>query len=130
MKSIVAFLLAGLILGSSLLPGFGVDQSTKLVELIQHYQQHVKADHDHNLSFSDFMVMHYGENSEHHKHPNHSHHNLPSVGHMVNGFMPNNLRLSITSCLSVGIFSQMAFSRYTNLYSFLSVFSLINPPRR
>ena len=63
MKSFVAFLLAGLVLGSSLLPGFGVDQSTKLVELIQHYQQHRKTDTQ--LSFTDFMAMHYGDNSEH-----------------------------------------------------------------
>ncbi|GAB4011258.1 hypothetical protein EXU85_06280 [Spirosoma sp. KCTC 42546] len=128
MKSIVAFLLAGLILGSSLLPGFGVEQSTKLVELIQHYQQHEKASP--GLSFTDFMVMHYGENSEHQKHPNHSHHNLPSVGHMVTGFTSNGLRLSMSSYIPVVLASQKAFSRYTNLYSFLSVFSLINPPRR
>ena len=128
MKSIVAFLLAGLILGSSLLPGFGVEQSTKLVELIQHYQHHVEEEP--NLSFTDFMVMHYGENSEHQKHPNHSHHNLPSAGHMVTGFTPNTVRLSVSSYISAVLASQKAFSRYSNLYSFLSVFSLINPPRR
>lgn len=127
MQSIVAIVLAGLILGSSLLPGFGVEQSTKLVELIQHYQHHVTENPD--LSFADFMVMHYGENSKHHKHPNHSHHNLPSAGHMVTGFTPNRVQLSALGYVPVVLTIQKAFSRYTNLYSFLSVFSLINPPR-
>lgn len=127
MKSIVACLLAGLMVGSSLLPGFGVEQSTKLVELIQHYQQHVKAAPD--LSFMDFMVMHYGENSEHQKHPNHSHHNLPSAGHAASVFTPTTVRLSMSSHLPIVLQAQAAFFRYTNLYSFLAIFSLINPPR-
>ncbi|MBD2755224.1 hypothetical protein [Spirosoma validum] len=128
MKSLVAFLLAGLILGSSLLPGFGVDQSAKLVELIQHYQQHRKTDPD--LSFTDFMAMHYGENSEHHKHPNHSHQNLPSAGHAAPVFTPSAVRLVSASSQPVIFLKQTVFSRYSNLYSFLAVFSMINPPRR
>ena len=128
MKSFVAFLLAGLVLGSSLLPGFGIDQSTKLVKLIQHYQQHRETDTQ--LSFTDFMAMHYGENSEHQKHPNHSHHNLPAAGHTVPAFTPNAVHLSVVFCASMLILRQSVFFRYTNLYSFLAVFSLINPPRR
>ncbi|GAB4051613.1 hypothetical protein [Spirosoma litoris] len=128
MKSMVAFLLAGLILGNSLLPGFGIEQSTKLVELIQHYKHHIESDH--NLSFIDFMAMHYGENSAHQKHPNHSHHNLPSTGHMITGFTINYLQLTSRAYLPAVLSSQTVLSRYTNLYSFLSVFSLINPPRQ
>ncbi|UFH53266.1 hypothetical protein [Spirosoma sp. KNUC1025] len=128
MKSLVALLLSGLILGSSLLPGFGVDQSAKLVELIQHYRQHRQADPD--LSFMDFMAMHYGENSEHHKHPNHSHQNLPSAGHTVSAFTPTAVRLVTAAGTSAVLLAQTAFSRYSNLYSFLAVFSMINPPRR
>lgn len=128
MKSFVALLLAGLMLGSSLLPGFGVDQSTKLVELIQHYQQHRKTEPD--LSFIDFMAMHYGESSEHHKHPNHSHQNLPSTGHAASGFAPNAVQLITASGLLTVFLKQTTFSRYNNLYSFLAVFSMINPPRR
>ncbi|GAB2555400.1 hypothetical protein GCM10027190_02010 [Spirosoma areae] len=120
-------MLAGLVLGSSLLPGCGVEQSTKLIELMQHYQYHLKAEP--GLSFTDFMVMHYGEDSEHQKHPNHSHHDLPSVGHL-SGFTPGSVWLQISSDRPVLLPAQLAFSRYTNLYSFLSVFSLINPPRR
>ena len=128
MKSIIACLLACLMVGSSLLPNFGVEQSTKLVELIQHYQQHAEAEP--GLGFIDFMAMHYGINSEHQKHPNHSHHNLPSAGHAVPAFAPTVVRLGVSSLESVVMRSQAAFFRYTNLYSFLAIFSLINPPRR
>ena len=128
MKSIVACLLAGLMVGSSLLPGFGVEQSTKLVELIQHYQQHVKEAPE--LGFVDFMVMHYGANSEHQKHPNHSHHNLPSAGHTVPAFAPAAVRFGVSTHAPIVLLARTSFFRYTNLYSFLAIFSLINPPRR
>ena len=124
----IACLLACLMMGSSLLPGFGVEQSTKLVELIQHYNEH--ASDEPGLSFVDFMVMHYGENSEHQKHPNHSHQNLPSAGHAVPAFAPTAVRLGVSSLESVVLLSKTAFFRYTNLYSFLAISSLINPPRR
>lgn len=128
MKSMIACLLASLMIGSSLLPGFGVEQSTKLVELIQHYQQHVKDAPE--LGFVEFMVMHYGADSEHQKNPNHSHHNLPSAGHVVSVYAPITVRFGILAHNSIVLLSQTAFSRYTNLYSFQAVFSLINPPRR
>ena len=115
-------------LGSSLLPGFGVEQSAKVVELIQHYQHHRQEAPD--LSFMDFMAMHYGPDSEHQKHPNHSHHNLPSAGHAASVFTPTPVQFNATLLTSVVIHLQTAFPRYTNLYSFLAVFPLINPPRR
>ncbi|GAB4025421.1 hypothetical protein [Spirosoma koreense] len=128
MKSIVAFLLAIQVLGSSLLPGFGIDQSAKLVDLVQHFQQHRQTEPD--LSFLDFMVMHYGANSEHQKHPNHSHHNLPAVGHAAPAFTAPSVALLAFAALSVLLLAKTACFRYANLYSFVGVSSLINPPRR
>lgn len=127
MKSIVALLLAGLMLGSSLLPGFSIDQSAKWVELMQHYKQH-RSD-DAQLSFMDFLAMHYGANSEHQKHPKHSHQNLPTGGHTVPAFSPGTIRLHFFSAVGAIPASKTAFARTADLYSFLSVFSLINPPR-
>ena len=63
MKSVVAFVLACWMLGGSLLPGFGIDQSAHWGDLVQHYQQHRKTDI--KLSFTDFLKMHYGADSEH-----------------------------------------------------------------
>jgi hypothetical protein len=128
MKALVAFILATQVLVSSLLPGFGVDQSAKLVDLAQHYQQHRKTEPD--LGFLDFMEMHYGANAEHQKHPNHSHHNLPAVGHAVSAFTEPSVMLLLLMALSVLLLAQTTCFRYANLYSFVNVSSLINPPRR
>lgn len=127
MKAVVAFFLPAQVLASSLLPGFGVDQSARLVELAEHFQEHRQADP--TLGFLTFMAMHYGLNSEHQKHPNHSHHNLPSVGHSVPAFAPSPLALLHLGTPSTLRLAQSACFRYANLYSFLSVRSLINPPR-
>jgi hypothetical protein len=127
MRSFVAIILSCLLLGSSLLPGFSIDQSAKWNELMQHYQQHKKEVS--NLSFLDFLAMHYGANSEHQKHPTHSHHNLPSAGHSAPVFTPNAIRLVVSSSVQVIVPHKADFIRKADLYSFLAVFSLINPPR-
>lgn len=128
MKSIVAFVLACWMLGGSLLPGFGIDQSAHLGDLVQHYQQHQRADI--KLSFTHFLKMHYGADSEHQKHPNHSHHNLPSSGHSVLIYAPTALRLASPNLMQVLMPTNSVFFRKADLYSFLAVFALINPPRR
>ena len=128
MKSLVALLLAVLMLGSNLLPGFRIDQSAKWVDLMQHYKEHRQEDAQ--LSFMDFLAMHYGANSEHQKHPNHSHHNLPAAGNTVPVFSSNTIRIHFSSVPGEGLSIKTAFFRRADLYSFLAVFSLINPPRR
>ena len=127
MKLVVAIVLSCWILGGSLLPGFGIDQSAHLGDLVQHYQQHRKADP--GLSFADFLKMHYGANSEHQKHPNHSHQNLPSSGHSVPAYTPTDVRLVEPSFQFLLLTSSKFFGK-EDLYSFLAVFALINPPRK
>ncbi|MFC5408592.1 hypothetical protein ACFPMF_04695 [Larkinella bovis] len=127
MKPFVAFVLACWMLVGSLLPGFSLDQSSHWGDLMQHYQQHRKAET--GLSFIDFIKMHYGADSEHQKHPNHSHQNLPSVGHSVPVFTPNTIWLSAPAFCQVLIKATAVFFRKADLYSFLAVFALINPPR-
>jgi hypothetical protein len=124
----VALLLAGLVLGSSWLPGFSLDQSARWVDLVEHYAQHRQADA--HLSFMEFLSMHYGANSEHQKHPNHSHHNLPAAGHTTSISSPNTVRLQFSSVVGIILPVKAVFIRKADLYSFLAVFSLINPPRR
>ena len=128
MKAVVAFLLAAQVLAISLLPSFGVDQTARLVDLVQHYREHRQTDP--TLSFLTFMEMHYGVNAEHQKHPNHSHHNLPTVGHSIPAFTPTPLAFLQLVDQSIVVLAQSVCFRYANLYSFLSVCSLINPPRR
>ncbi|GAB3997170.1 hypothetical protein GCM10028807_41670 [Spirosoma daeguense] len=114
-------------LGSSLLPGFGVDQSYKVVDLLKHYKEHQQTEPE--LGFLDFIVMHYGVNSEHHKHPNHSHHNLPTVGHAVPTFTSFATQFFTLAASVILLLRRKARFNYANLYSFVSVTSLINPPR-
>ncbi|RYF68742.1 MAG: hypothetical protein EOO39_18870, partial [Cytophagaceae bacterium] len=95
MKSILAILLVHLMLGSSLLPGFGIDQSVKWVELANHYQQHRQTDNA--LGFFSFLMMHYDASSDHQKHPSHNHHNLPVAGQSLSISTPTPLRLDLTS---------------------------------
>ena len=114
-------------LGGSLLPGFGSDQSAHLGDLVQHYQQHRKTDP--GLSFAHFLKMHYGADSEHQKHPNHSHQNLPTGGHAVPAYTPAAVRLTEPSFRML-LLASSKFLGEIDLYSFLSVFALINPPRK
>ena len=127
MKPFVAFVLASWMLGGSLLPGFSIDQSSHWGDLVQHYQQHRRADT--SLSFIDFITMHYGADSEHQKHPNHSHQNLPSVSHCAPVFTPSTIWLSAPVLFQVLVGTVADFFRKADLYSFLAVFALINPPR-
>ncbi|GAB3568459.1 hypothetical protein GCM10027578_21000 [Spirosoma luteolum] len=127
MKVVLTLLLVTLVLGNSLIPGFGLDQSTRLAGLAHHYQQHRQEQP--SLGFLDFLEMHYGPNAEHQKHPNHSHSNLPAAGHAVAAFTPVPIRLLVSIPVQVVMLAKTACFRYANLYSFLGVFSLINPPR-
>jgi hypothetical protein len=114
-------------LGGSLLPGFGIDQSAHWGDLVLHFQQHRQ--NDPSLSFTDFLKMHYGTDSDHRKHPNHSHQNLPSSSHSVPVYTPNAVRLVAVTAIQILIPDKIMFSWKADLYTFLAVFALINPPR-
>lgn len=129
MKFILALLLVNLMLGSSLLPGFGIDQSAKWVELVNHYQEHRQTDN--SLEFLSFLMMHYGASSDHQKHPNHNHHNLPVAGQLLSISTPVPLRLdAVSDMLSIVRVAKATFFRKADLYAFAAIYSLINPPRQ
>ncbi len=127
MRSFVAVVFAGWMLLGSLLPSIGIDQSARMGDLVQHYQQHHREDPA--MSLKDFLLMHYGADSEHLKHPKHSHQNLPASGHSAPVYAPNVVRLAAPSPYHILIASKVNFFRRADMYSFLSVFALINPPR-
>jgi hypothetical protein len=127
MRSFFAVVLACWMLGGSLLPGFGIDQSAHWGDLMLHFQQHRQADP--NLSFTDFLTMHYGADSEHQKHPNHSHQNLPSSSHSIPVYTPSDIRLVAMAPVQFLMSTKTDYFRKADLYAFLTVFALINPPR-
>jgi hypothetical protein len=129
MKSTLALLLVQLMLGSSLLPGFGIDQSARWVELANHYQQHRQMDA--SLDFFSFLMMHYDASSDHQKHPGHNHHNLPVTGQWLSISTPIPLSLDAVSLvLPVLHLPKVNFFCKADLYAFTAIRSLINPPRR
>lgn len=130
MKSILAILLVHLMLGSSLLPGFGIDQSARWVELVNHYQQHRQTDA--SLGFLSFLMMHYDASSDHQKHPDpgHNHHNLPVAGQSLSISTPTPLRLDLTVVsFPIVHVARATFFCKADLYAFTAVRPLINPPR-
>lgn len=127
MKAAVAVILTCWTLAGSCIPGMGVDQSAFFGELTRHFQEHRHSDA--SLSFLAFLRMHYGADSEHHKHPNHSHQNLPSTSHSVPVFPPVVQSFELPVGSPASLISRADFFRKADLYSFLSVFVLINPPR-
>ena len=56
-----------------------IGQLLKLPALIHHYLEHKadKNDDDHDISFIDFLKMHYNENNTRSDNANHDHQNLP-----------------------------------------------------
>ncbi len=130
MKQIVAILLSLQILLGSLFPNVDAMQLAKIGELVKHYQEHVTTENQ-DLSFVDFLIMHYSTTSEHTKTAKHSHSNLPHFdSHNViitfcepvfRGIFPPTLAISAT-------FPEPNFV-WQNLYHFSLSRTLLNPPK-
>lgn len=118
------------ILLGSLFPTMDVLQLAKIGELIKHYQEHVATDNQ-NLSFVDFLSMHYSSTSNHTKTAKHSHSNLPHLSshHVVVAYCESifeNIILSSSTILQS--FPEPNFS-WQNLYHFSLAQTLLNPPK-
>lgn len=75
-----------LLLTSSMVPRMSADQLVRLSALLAHYQEH-KQESGQELSFLDFLIMHYSSDSRHHKSPHHNHSRLPSFDAGAGGFV-------------------------------------------
>ena len=127
MKSFVTVLFAGWILLGGLLPGFSIDQSVHLGDLIQPYQEHQKENA--SLTLISFLDMHYGANSDQQKHPKHSHHKLPVSSHPIFVYTSSAVKLADLFPVQYWISSAPTSFVWVNFYSFLVVSFLMNPPR-
>ena len=129
MKKIIAITLSIQILLGSLFPRIDALEWVKIGELIQHYQEH-KAIENQNLSFMDFLIMHYSTASNHTKTAKHSHHNLPNFNshHSVTYCEPT-FKANIPSFeANYKPFSEPNFS-WQNFYHFSISRILLNPPK-
>ncbi|WP_020603876.1 hypothetical protein [Spirosoma spitsbergense] len=127
MKPFVTVLFAGWILLGGLLPGFSIDQSVHLGDLVQHYQAHRRDNVD--LTFVAFLDMHYGANSDHQKHPKHSHNKLPVSSHPIFVYTSGTVKLADFFPVHYWTSSAPTSFAWVNFYSFLVVSFLMNPPR-
>ena len=73
--------------------------------------------------------MHYGADWEHQKHANHSAQNLPSSSHSIPAYTPVAVRLVAIAPVQFLVSAKADYFRKDDLYAFLMVFALINPPR-
>lgn len=130
MKKIIAITLSIQILLGSLFPKTDALELAKMGTLIQHYQEH-KSVENQDLSFIDFLIMHYSTTSKHTKTAKHSHHNLPNFDshHTVLTYCEPNFKSIIPSFeAAFKPFNEPNFA-WQNFYHFSISRTLLNPPK-
>lgn len=130
MKKLVAILLSLQILLGSLFPKVDAIQLARIGELVKHYQEHVAIE-NRNLSFVDFLIMHYSSTSNHTKTAKHSHSHLPQLGshQVVIAYCELMFKNIIPSSSTVfQSFSEPNFT-WQNFYHFSLSSTLLNPPK-
>jgi hypothetical protein len=129
MKQFTAILLSILILTGSLFPKIDALQLAKVGELVKHYQEHKNAWHE-NITFLDFLAMHYSATSKHTKTAKHSHSNLPNLDShsTVTMCAPTFKGITLFFEAIFKVFSEPNFV-WQNFYHFSIARTLLNPPR-
>lgn len=101
-------------------------QLAKMPSLVAHYQHHIN-DENEQISFMDFLVLHYGQNSSHKQSENHD--DLPL-------FTNSGAYLAFISTVSlnheftpVQNGSIQLNSAYSENYSFVKLTSIFQPPQ-
>lgn len=119
------FLLLGtLFLISSLLPGFA-EQLNKLPSLVNHYRHHVE-EHD-TAGFSEFIALHYGDDSNHKNEENHQ--DLP-LYHVSGTTLIVMFQEFSANIVPVPELTFVEFTAYKQeLYSFSIPGTIFQPPR-
>lgn len=130
MKQFTAILLSLVIFVGSLFPKADALQLAKIGELVKHYKEH-KNSWNENISFLEFLAMHYSTASKHLKTAKHSHSNLPNLDSHSTAtlFEPTfNKKIVLHFDAIFKVFSEPNFV-WKNFYSFSIVQTLFNPPR-
>ncbi|MEA5256958.1 hypothetical protein VB264_04120 [Arcicella aquatica] len=130
MKQFTAILLSFVIFVGSLFPKADALQLAKVGELVKHYNQH-KNSWNENISFLEFLAMHYSATSKHFKTAKHSHSNLPNLNShntttLCEPTFDKKIVLPFVAIFKV--FSEPNFV-WKNFYRFSIVQTLFNPPR-
>lgn len=126
MKKVISLLFATLFFLSSLISGQGISELNKISALVEHYKHHQEEHNGAELSFANFLWMHYDENSNHKNEENHD--GLPLFHHCTSiVFFINETSSSISFKEEFDIIS---FNRHlTNLYEYNNCHSIFQPPK-
>ena len=130
MKKMIAILLSMQILLGSLFPNVDAMQLAKIGELVKHYQEHIATENQ-DLSFVDFLVMHYSATSNHTKTAKHSHSNLPHLNshNVVIAYCePVFKNIILPSSTILQSFPEPNFT-WQNFYYFSFSQTFLNPPK-
>jgi len=125
MKILVSTFLAVLFFAGSLLPKSNINELSKIPALLDHYAVH-KASAGADFSFFDFLWLHYGIGSTHEEQ---AHDQLPLSMDMCAGIICTLVRTLELIVHPITQIAKVTSSFYSLQYSFLSVFSLLNPPK-
>ncbi|MES2780685.1 MAG: hypothetical protein V4651_12395 [Bacteroidota bacterium] len=71
MKKRIAYIAICIAVLTAILPGQGISELHKIPALIHHYKHHQETPGHGQLSFSDFLAMHYNQNSAHKQEEDH-----------------------------------------------------------
>ena len=130
MKSIVAIPLLFIFLLESLFPkGLALAESSKMVKLFEHFQEHV-LESGNEIGFAEFLWMHYNPNSDH-ENEEHHHEKLPNLS-LTNSFVGLFYQSFNEYFSPVSISYALLYSNlpeYKNGYHFLFSLDLLNPPQ-
>jgi len=135
LKRFLSCFLAFHFLIGSILPSMECwEELTRLPQLLRHYDMHKKASNG-QMSFLEFMQMHYGTGSKHAENPPESekeqHAHLPSMtlsGYSLHSFVLPTFPLVPFEQSLVTEFKEIPDFYWNNLYSFQHQSSLLNPP--
>lgn len=126
MRPVIAFLLSTLLLAGSVLPHVSAE---RMPGLIEHYHEHQREEGG-NVSILHFLWEHYAADAFHHKHPNHSHSNLPALDcHAAAHLVVPPLTHFQFPTTSLPDRATQAFPRWENRYAFAFAKVLLNPPK-
>lgn len=126
MKIVVSYIIIFIVGATSFLPGQGFAELHKIPVLIEHYKQHQQEENQQKLSFTEFLMMHYGDTSSHKQEENHE--DLPLFHTCCVSF------LFIAEKTEIALFQYTAqllllTTEVNNEYSYSLHHTIFQPPR-
>ena len=128
MRSFIGILLITVLMGNSIVPSLGLQQSIKIPEIVKHFNEH-NLDEKVKISFWEFLKLHYSADSKHFNSNKPEHNTLPNLDlsaialFLVEGFFILEFSLLVIPII------RKRNSQNKNLYEFSYINLLYGPPK-